>query len=40
MKQLFNFITDLVAGKFYGKLIISFQNGNISHVIKEESIKL
>lgn len=40
MKELIKFITDLMSRKFYGKVIISFENGKITHLKKEESIKL
>ena len=39
MKWLVKFITDLIARKFFGKIIVSFENGKIVHLRKEESIK-
>ncbi len=40
MKTLIELITDLIERKFYGKVTISFEAGNIVVVKKEESIKL
>ncbi len=40
MKKLIELITDLIERKFYGKVTISFEAGNIVVVKKEESIKL
>jgi len=40
LKKLLAFIEKLVYGKFYGKIVISFEAGKIIHLKKEESIKL
>jgi len=41
MNNLIKLIKDLIARKFYGKIIISFDNGNISPIIrKEETVKI
>jgi|GEM_PF-4491046 hypothetical protein len=39
MKWAFEIITALCARKFYGKIIISFQNGQIKFITKEETLK-
>ena len=38
MKALFEFIMNLIKTKFYGELIIKFQNGIVKHVEKHESV--
>ena len=41
MKELLKLITNLIARKFHGKIIISFQNGQIQPIVRqEETIKL
>lgn len=40
MKKFFKFITDLIARNFYGRVTVSFEKGKITHLKKEESIKL
>lgn len=40
MDKLLDIIKALIANKFYGRLEIVFENGNLVHLIKEESIKL
>ena len=40
IERLLVFIGDLIHNKFYGKLTISFEAGNIVNLKKEESIKL
>jgi len=39
MKQTIKIMHDLIARKFYGKLTISFENGKIVLIRKEETIK-
>lgn len=39
MTEIIKIITDLIAGKFYGKLTLSFENGKIVLYRKEETIK-
>lgn len=39
MTQTIKIINDLIARKFYGKLTISFENGKIVLIRKEETIK-
>jgi hypothetical protein len=40
MKLLFELILRLVSAKFYGELIIKFQNGVVKHVEKHESLDI
>jgi hypothetical protein len=41
MNQLVKLIKDLIARKFYGKIIISFEGGRISPIVrKEETVKI
>lgn len=40
MDKLLKILKELTADKFYGKLIISFENGRVVHLKKEESIKV
>lgn len=41
MNQLVKLIKDLIARKFYGKIIISFENGRINPIVrKEETLKI
>ncbi len=41
MTTLIKIINDLVSSKFWGKIIISFENGKIMPVIKkEETLRL
>jgi len=40
IEKLLAFIKDLIHNKFYGKLTITMESGNIVHLKKEESVKL
>jgi hypothetical protein len=40
MNEIIKIIKDLIARKFYGKLTLSFENGKIVLLRKEETIKL
>ena len=40
LKKLVDLIQGLIDKKFYGKLTISFEAGNIVNIKKEESIKI
>ena len=41
MNRLIKLIKDLIARKFHGKIIISFQNGEINPIVrKEETVKI
>jgi hypothetical protein len=40
MKELIKILTDLIANNFYGKVTISFENGNMTLVRQEQTIKL
>lgn len=40
LKKLLEILKDLTSKKFYGSMLIKFENGKIVHVKKEESIKL
>ena len=39
LKETIKIITDLCSRKFYGKLVISFEAGNITNINKSENIK-
>jgi hypothetical protein len=39
MTWIMKLIKELIDAKYYGKLIINFQNGDIVHAVKEESLK-
>ena len=40
MTKLIKIIRDLTSAKFYGKLIIRFEAGNVVLLTKEENIKV
>ena len=40
LKKLIKYIMALTKIKFYGKVIISFENGDIVHLKEEKSLKL
>jgi hypothetical protein len=40
MTRLKTILQSAIDGFFYGKITICFQNGKITHIIKEETIKL
>lgn len=40
MTKLIAILTDLVRARFYGEVLVKFENGNISLVRKTENIKL
>ena len=37
MKKLFDFLLKLASTKFYGEVVIKFENGRITHLKKTES---
>ena len=39
LNWLIKIIKDLIARKFYGKVTVSFEKGNITHIHKEETLK-
>jgi len=38
--KLVNILEELILNKFYGSILIKFENGKIVHIKKEESIKI
>lgn len=40
MNKIVEIIRDLISSKFYGKVTLSFENGRITLVRKEETIRL
>jgi hypothetical protein len=40
LEKFIKYIVALTKVKFYGKVIISFENGNIVHLKEEKSLKL
>ena len=40
IKKLLAFIKDLVYRHFYGKIVISFEDGKVVHLKKEESVSV
>ena len=39
LKRLYDLLKQLVDARYFGTVIIKFQNGNIVNAVKEESIK-
>jgi hypothetical protein len=39
MNWIAKIITDLISKRFWGKIVITFENGKITRAIKEESLR-
>ncbi len=38
-EEIKKFIEQLISNKFYGKIILNFEMGKLTHIKKEETIK-
>ncbi len=38
-EQIKKFIEELMSNKFYGKIILNFESGKLTHIKKEETLK-
>ena len=40
IEKLLAYLKDLIDNKFYGKVVLFFENGKVTHMKEEKSVKL